>query len=276
MNSSQTDYPVPFAHAIVAIDASGKVILSQGDLDRVFPLASVTKVLTSIGTMAAVQEGAVDLTVPIDRRSESNAPYTVRHLLSHSSGLDVEGDGTRFRDAPERRRIYSNQGFDVLGRHLEKSVGMSREEWMYTRVYEPLGLRTTKIPGSPARDGLGNARDLTLVAKEFLSPRILAPETVTSMTSVAYPGLRGILPGYGSQADNTWGLGLEIKGAKSPHWTPLSASSRTFGHFGVSGSYLWIDPMRGVGAVFLGEEPFGAWHKENWPLLGEQIMAVAA
>lgn len=275
MSAPVDDYPVPFPHAIAAVDGSGKVLWSQGRLDRVFPLASVTKIVTSIGLMRAVEEGLVSLETQVGRRSDQDEPYTVRHLLSHSSGLDVEGDGTAFRDAPERRRIYSNQGFEVLGQHLEKSVGIPREEWMRTQVYQPLGLSSTQILGSPARDGIGTAEDLSVLVEEFFVSQILKPETVRSMSSVVFPGLRGILPGYGSQQDNSWGLGLEIKGNKSPHWTPPSASEQTFGHFGVSGSYLWVDPQKGVGAVFLGEEPFGQWHKENWPRLGEQIITAA-
>ncbi|WRS30338.1 serine hydrolase domain-containing protein [Actinomycetaceae bacterium MB13-C1-2] len=267
MNGRADEYPVPFRHAIAAVDGSGRVLWSQGELDRVFPLASVTKVLTSLGTMRAVEEGLVSLDTPIGRRTGHDEPYTVRHLLSHSSGLDVEGDGDSFRDAPEQKRIYSNQGFEVLGRHLEKSVGAPLEEWMRSRVYEPLGLQATEIPGSPARAGVGTAEDLTLLVEEFLDPQLFAPETLAVMTSVAYPGLRGTLPGYGLQPDNAWGLGLEIKGNKVPHWTPPGTSAKTFGHFGVSGSYLWVDPEQRIGAVFLGEEPFGKWHKENWPKL---------
>ncbi|MFZ1381924.1 MAG: serine hydrolase domain-containing protein [Scrofimicrobium sp.] len=275
MSGPVTEYPVPFPHAIAAVDGSGSVVWSQGELSRVFPLASVTKILTSLGTMRAIEEGRVDLETQVGRRSDQDEPYAVRHLLSHSSGLDVEGNGTVFRDAPEHRRIYSNQGFEVLGRHVENSVVAPREEWMRSKVYDPLGLQATQIPGSPARDGIGTVEDLTLLVEEFLAPQVLTPETLAAMTSVVYPGLRGTLPGYGLQQDNTWGLGLEIKGNKSPHWTPPSSSPETFGHFGVSGSYLWVDPQKGIGAVFLGEEPFGQWHKENWPRLGELIMTTA-
>ncbi len=275
MISLQADYPVPFPHAIAAVDASGEVIWSQGELERIFPLASVTKLLTAFGTMKVIEGGVIDLGDPVGRRSESDVPYTVANLLSHSSGLDAEGNGTNFRDAPERRRIYSNQGFEVLAKFVQDSVRLPLSDWMEGLVFEPLGLSSTSIPRLPSRGGIGNAMDLTLLVEEFLNPHVLKQQSVDVMTSPAFPGLSGILPGYGRQKDNLWGLGVEIKGNKTPHWTPTVSSAQTYGHFGVSGSHLWVDPTRQIGAVFLGAEPFGEWHKENWPILGDQINAAA-
>lgn len=283
------DYPVPFAHSVVAVDGQGRVLWEQGDVARVFPLASVTKIITSLATLRAVQQGATSLVevvgnAPIPEPSNGQtvergtgpgaapAPYTVAHLLSHSSGLDAEGDGSRFRDQPARRRIYSNQGFDVLGRFMERKTGERTSRWIDREVVAPLGLQSTTVPRSPARSGFGSALDLSVLIEELLQPQLLDPKTLRSFTGVSLPGLRGVLPGYGMQRNNDWGLGVEIKGDKSPHWTPPSSSPHTFGHFGMSGSFLWVDPVRQVGAAFLGAEPFGSWHKENWPRLGEQIL----
>ena len=70
------------------------------------------------------------------------------------------------------------------------------------------------------------------------------------------------------------GLGLEVRGHKSPHWTGSRNSPATFGHFGQSGSFVWVDPVAGRQAVFLGEQPFGAVHKASWPALCDQILAL--
>lgn len=271
-NGATFSFEVPFRHCLAAVDASGRVLAEQGDVNEVFPLASVTKIITAFGAMVAWQQGAIDPAQEAGR-DQAGRPYTVAHLLSHSSGLDVEGDGTRFRDAPGRRRIYSNQGFEVLGRHLEASVQVPLSKWLDVQVYQPLGLRATVIPSSPARSGFGDAMDLTLLAEELLRPTLLDPRVHSAFTSAVLPGLRGLLPGYGIQRNNEWGLGVEIKDHKQPHWTPAAASPKTFGHFGMSGSYLWVDPVQGVAAVFLGQEPFGPWHKEHWPTIGEQILA---
>lgn len=85
---------------------------------------------------------------------------------------------------------------------------------------------------------------------------------------------RRILPGYGRQAPNPFGLGVEVRGNKSPHWTGKGNSPRTFGHFGQSGSFIWVDPVAGRQAVFLGAEPFGPVHRRTWPALGDQILAL--
>ena len=284
-------FPVPFAHSIAAVARDGRVIWEQGDVTRIFPLASVTKIVTSLATLRAVQSGIVSLATIAGSAPQFHAnsrlgssgaldngeamPFTLAHLLSHSSGLAAEGNGMEFRDLPGMRRIYSNQGFDVLGDFMREKTGAATSRWIDREVAAPLGLRSTTVPSSPARSGFGSALDLTVLAEELLEPQLLTPKMASAFSEVALPGLRGILPGYGMQSDNTWGLGVEIEGAKQPHWTPSSASPLTFGHFGMSGSFLWVDPQRGIGAVFLGAEPFGPWHKANWPILGEKILEAA-
>lgn len=262
---------MPFSHAVAAVDGDGAVIWEQGDVARVFPLASVTKIISALATLRSVEQGNTSLAEVVGR-APSGTPYTVAHLLSHASGLAAEGDGADFRDEPGRRRIYSNQGFDVLGRFLEGKTGEVTSRWIDREVTSPLGLRSTTVPRSPARSGFGSALDLSVLAEELLRPCLLGPKMSRVFTQVALPGLRGILPGYGMQRNNDWGLGVEIKDHKSPHWTPAAASAQTFGHFGMSGSFLWVDPTRDIGVVFLGEEPFGPWHKQNWPVLGQQIL----
>ena len=88
------------------------------------------------------------------------------------------------------------------------------------------------------------------------------------------PGLDGVLPGYGRQRPNDFGLGVEIRGRKAPHWTGSGNSPATFGHFGQSGSFIWVDPVAGRQAVFLGAEPFGRAHAAAWPALNDQILAL--
>lgn len=269
-----TSYPIPFPHAVAAIKGDGSVVWEQGEVGRVFPLASVTKIVTAAATLRAAEVGLLDISTAVGA-APSGAQYTVAHLLSHSSGLAVEGDGNTFRAPPGQRRIYSNQGFDVLGDFLLSKLDVSLPMWIDQQVAQPLGLRSTTVPSSPARSGFGNAIDLTLLAEELLHPQLLTPKMHSALVTSVLPGLRGILPGYGSMKNNAWGLGVEIKADKHPHWTPPEASPRTFGHFGMSGSFLWVDPTRDLGAVFLGSEPFGQWHKDNWPDLGSQIIQAA-
>ena len=72
---------------------------------------------------------------------------------------------------------------------------------------------------------------------------------------------------------NDWGLGFELRDAKSPHWTGTRNSPRTFGHFGGSGSFLWIDPERGLGLACLCDLDFGSWALQAWPQLSDAVLA---
>ncbi len=50
-------------------------------------------------------------------------------------------------------------------------------------------------------------------------------------------------------------------------------SPATFGHFGRSGTFLWVDPVAGLGVGCLTDRPFGAWAGEAWPALSDAVLA---
>ena len=258
---------VPFVHTYALIDDSGQVLAEGGTLDRPFWLASITKLILAMGVEIAVDRRLLDFEQPA-----GPAGSTIRHLLSHASGLAPHGDGTVVAARVGRRRIYSDQGFELLGAELSKAVGMQANEWIRHELLMPLGAGATSIPGSYAHSGISTLMDLSLVAQELLSPKILTSDGVQRLTVPVFPGLPGVLPGYGFQVDNVWGLGVEIKGAKSPHWTAPQSSPMTFGHFGQSGSFLWVDPRSRQAGMFLGDEPFGPWHQENWSKFNQKLI----
>jgi CubicO group peptidase (beta-lactamase class C family) len=141
-------------------------------------------------------------------------------------------------------------------------------------VLRPLQMTATSLPGSAARDAISTAADLARVLHELLAPTgLLAAATLADATSVQFPGLRGVLPGYGAQDPNDWGLGLEIRGTKSPHWTGSANSPETYGHFGQSGTMLWVDPVAQVGLVALADRDFGPWATAAWPALANAVLA---
>lgn len=90
--------------------------------------------------------------------------------------------------------------------------------------------------------------------------------------TVQFPGLAGVLPGYGSQRPNDWGLGFEIRDGKSPHWTGSLNSAATFGHFGQSGTFLWVDPVADLALVALTDRDFGEWAHPLWPALSDGVL----
>ena len=246
------------------------VLHEAGDVDEIFPLASVTKPIGAWSALVAVDRGLLDLEAPAGPPAPDGA--TIAHLLSHSSGIAVDSDERLA--APGTRRIYSNRGIEILGERLEEATGTPLETWVETTVLEPLGMASVLIPGSPAHSGEVSARDLSLFARELAAPRLVSSALAERARTPVLPGLDGVLPGYGRQAPNPFGLGVEVRGNKSPHWTGKGNSPRTFGHFGQSGSFIWVDPVAGRQAVFLGAEPFGPVHRRTWPALGDQILAL--
>jgi CubicO group peptidase (beta-lactamase class C family) len=259
------NWPVPTAAAAV-VRADGTVAGSHGPADHRFPLASVTKPLAAYAALVAYEEGAIELDEPAGPEGS-----TVRHLLAHTSGLAF--DEHRATAAPGTRRLYSNAGFEVLGDHIAKATDIPFAEYLHQAVLEPLGMTATVLEGSPAKDGVSTVADLVRFAAEVQAPRLLDARTVLEAMSVVHPGLSGILPGYGNQKPNDWGLGFEIRDAKSPHWTGASSSPRTFGHFGQSGTFLWIDPDAGAACVALTDRDFGPWATEAWPRFTDAVLS---
>jgi CubicO group peptidase (beta-lactamase class C family) len=237
----------------------GRAEATYGDVDRSFAWASVTKLATAVAVLVAAEEGIVDLDEPAGPPGS-----TVRHLLAHASGLPLEG-GTPIAK-PGERRIYSNTGFDSLADHVALRAEMS-----FAAYFEAVwGFPLT---GSAASGVHGSLTQLAVVARELLTPARLARETLDEALMVQFPGLDGILPGFGRMTPNDWGLGLELRDGKQPHWTGADNSSRTFGHFGRSGTFLWVDPEGELALACLTDLDFGDWAKDAWPRLADAVLA---
>lgn len=257
----------PPEHAATAVvSAVGEIVGSNGDLGRSYALASVTKLLTAYATLVAVEEGVLGLD---DAAGPSGA--TVRHLLAHASGLDV--DQRTVRSAPGSRRIYSNAGFEVLAESVAQLSGIPFAVYVRESVLGPLGMDATTFDGSPAAGATSTVADLVRFVAELQSPVLLDPSTLAQATNVVFPGLSGVLPGFGRQNPNDWGLGFEIRDGKLPHWTGATSSPRTYGHFGQSGTFVWVDPAVGIACVTLTDRDFGAWATEAWPAYADAVLA---
>lgn len=264
------DWPVSTAAA--AVVGPDGVLAGYGPTGRDFRLASVTKPLAALAVLVAVEEGAVELDEPAGPPGA-----TVRHLLAHSAGLAFDGAPAPRRPVaePGTRRIYSNAGFEVLGEHLAAATGMAFGEYADAAVCEPLGLGRTVLTGSPAYGATSCVDDLAVLARDLLRPTLLHPTTLAEATAVQFPGLSGVLPGFGRQERNDWGLGFEIRAEKSPHWTGSRNSPRTFGHFGRAGTFCWVDPVAGLACVVLTDREFAEWAARCWPSLSDAVLTAA-
>jgi CubicO group peptidase (beta-lactamase class C family) len=260
------DWPVTSVAAAV-VGPSG-VVASHGDTAHRFALASVTKPLVARAAQIAIEEGVVELDTPAGPPGS-----TVRHLLAHASGLSIRSDESI--SEPGRRRVYSNYGFQVLAETLEQASGIEFGQYLTEAVFGPLEMTDTSLEGGAEAAGFGatsTVADLAAFARDLLRPVTVSEQMHSEAIDVQFPGLAGVLPGFGVQRPNDWGLGFEIRDGKSPHWTGSANSGRTYGHFGQSGTFLWVDPDVDVALVVLTDRNFGDWAYPLWPALSDEVL----
>ncbi|HEX5282191.1 MAG TPA: serine hydrolase domain-containing protein [Micropepsaceae bacterium] len=141
--------------------------------DTKFTIESVTKQFTATAIMMLVQEGKVSLDDPISKYYAASPPawkdVTIKHLLTHSSGIEdywvhrhadyydsdaskllkstgdifriVQNDPLGFR--PGMGFSYSNAGYALLAEVIRKVSGASYEDFLASRIFQPLGMRNS-------------------------------------------------------------------------------------------------------------------------------------
>jgi len=175
VNSSAQKYAIP--GVAVGVWADGQEIYACHGVtsldnplpvnqDTLFVLGSVTKTYTATALMCLVAKGLVELNAPVRRYvpelmlvdEQAASQITVLNLLNHTSGLDWrvdvdsgEGDDALAREVaklagvklvapPGARASYSQAGFDLLGRIIEKVTGKTYEQAVASLILEPLEL----------------------------------------------------------------------------------------------------------------------------------------
>lgn len=266
-------WPVPH-HALVVVGPDG-VLGATGDLSLRLRIASVSKPLTACAVLVAVEEGAVQLDDPAGPEGS-----TVRHLLAHASGygFDLES-GVVGR--PGAHRVYSNRGYDELAAHVERATEIPFAQYLTEAVFEPLEMTRSALEGSAAFAVHSTADDLARFAGWALrsslrggdATPVLSAWSFEAFTSVAFPGLDGVMPGVGRFDPLDWGLGPDRAFGREGHWAGTRVSSGTFGHFGGSGTFLWVDPGHRLAAVCLTDRDFGPWALQVWPGLCDDLVA---
>jgi len=141
--------------------------------DTIFELASVTKQFTATAIMTLVEDGRLNLDDSIMAHlancPETWKPITVRHLLTHTSGLPNLADGFKsLEQVPERvhyttadlfesatkdtldftpgaRFQYSDVGYFLLGMLVEKASGKRWSQYLDDRFFKPLGMTSTSV-----------------------------------------------------------------------------------------------------------------------------------
>lgn len=251
--------------AAAVFDTEGSVV-TRGDVTSPAPVASITKLVTALTILVAVEEGSIDLGTPLGPPGS-----TVRHLLCHAGGLPFEGDDAIA--AAGTRRIYSNTGYRLLADHLVRSTGMAFDVYAAEAVIGPVGMTGARLDGGADAGLVACVEGLVRLGVELLAPTVIHTSTWTEATTPQIPELAGVVPGWGHYDPCPWGLGPEIRGTKAPHWTGTEAPSEVFGHFGAAGTFLWVDPTIGVGCAVIAGRAFDSWAVDAWPVFSDKVRA---
>ena len=262
----------PVSHVSAAVLRAGDVIATVGDPTRVQRLASISKPISAWAILVAVEEGIVTLDQPVGQPG-----CTLRHLLAHAGGYPFEG--AEPIAPPELTRTYSNSGFSLAAQTVENAAGIAFADYLHEAVFAPLAMTSSVLRGSAAKGVRSNLDDTCRFVTEVMRPTLLHESTATDAQRTHFPTLAGMVPGVGRYTQCPWGLGFEVRGDKSPHWTGTTNSPRTVGHFGGAGTMFWVDPDRDLALVALADRDFDEWADTAlrvWPELSDAVIAGSA
>jgi CubicO group peptidase (beta-lactamase class C family) len=116
-------------------------------LDTPFNVASLSKIMTATAVLQLVEAGRLSLDTEVasilpDASTDPRfAQVRVKHLLSHTSGID--GDPNALAFAPGTGFRYSNRGFRMLGEIVAARTGMRFEDYLRLKVLAPAGMAST-------------------------------------------------------------------------------------------------------------------------------------
>jgi CubicO group peptidase (beta-lactamase class C family) len=293
--------------------------------DAIFLVASITKPLVAMGVLQLVERGELLLGTKVHEvipefGHRGSYRVTIRHLLTHSSGLpDMLPDNLELRQARAslqtflegtcrvefdfptgQNSVYSSMGFVLLGEIIHRVSGLPAREYLQREFFGPLGMADTALgtpddwyTGTPTRaDRLVEVRvpdsmrdghewnwnsrywrslgapwggllttpiDLSHYARMMLGrgqldgTRVLSPAAVEIATRNQLDPLREIPETV--RRCKGWGLGWRL------HWPAHSANfgdllgPNAYGHWGATGTLLWMDPDTASWCVILSTEP---------------------
>lgn len=257
------EWPAPNT-SICVIDRNGQSH-TFGDTSRTSRIASVSKLLTAWAAHIAIEEGSTTLDAPVGQDG-----CTLAHLLAHAGGYSFDGELPIV--SPERKRIYSNSGYDLITDHLETVTEILFSDYLNDAVFAPLGMTSSSLIGSGAKDVVSCVDDLIEFALELRNPRLISTDTAQKAITTQFGELEGVVPGVGRFDPCNWGFGPEIHGAKHPHWMGARNSASTFGHFGGTGSFIWHDPVANISCIALCRVEFDKWALHHWPQFFDALL----
>ena len=250
--------------------------------DTVFLLASITKPMTAAAVMKLVDAGEMRLHDPVPRylpefKGGDRALMTVRHLLTHTSGLPdmlADNDALRRRHAPLKDFVagalktpllfkpgtecrYQSMGILLAAEIVERLTMRPLREFLAREIFQPLGMSATSL-------GLGGRRlETTAPSQVTADPGwnwnsrywrdlgapwggALAPagDVAKFLEAFLKPGflkpesVRAMVTDQNAGINKPYGVGFAVSGLGA------GCSPKAFGHGGSTGTACWADPER--------------------------------
>lgn len=269
-------------------------------VDTIFDMASITKpVATATSVMKLVQEGKVRLRDRVSQylpefAANGKKEITIEHLLTHQGGLVPDNRLADYLEGPElawqriwelepvhgvaKRFVYTDVGFLVLGKLVERVSGQNIAEYSQENIFRPLGMKDTgylprrelwnRVAPTEKQDGkwlrgtvhdpraaalngiaghaglFSTAQDLALYANMMLTGRAMDGQTVLSRPTIQE------MTTARDVAGQRRGLGWDMRSKYSSNRGELY-SQAAFGHGGFTGTAMWIDPELDLFVIFL-------------------------
>lgn len=149
--------------------------------ETIFEAASLSKVVFAYGVLKLVDEGKIDLDVPLNKYLGNNYRIgdadarinliTARRVLSHTAGFPNwhfdETTPLPINFTPGEKFGYSGEGFVYLSVAVEKITGMKLEEFMQKTVLQPLGMTNSSFRWQDRYDKIGAFRHDLIGTKLF-------------------------------------------------------------------------------------------------------------
>ena len=282
--------------------------------DTVYDLASLTKVVTATLALVLHAEGALPLETEVGELFPEARPGLARHpfeeALRHATGLaawvplyaidrnpeDALRQVLEGAFPPVSGATYSDLGYMVFGRAVERATGVDLEALIRRKILEPLEMESTSARPGPrpevAECFLDNGRELELAARKGI---LLIPEVIRRH-GTPQDGNARFLGGLAGHAGLFSTVGDLLKLAEEWRrpgrlldpdlvtralggsgrfalgwWRPSAAApvaeawpSSSYGMLGFTGGLLWVDPENGRSAVLLGHRVSSARSAEGW------------
>lgn len=268
-----------------------------------YDIASLTKVVvTTTAVVKLYEEGKLKLDDPVVRyipefRNRGKEKITVRHLLLHNSGLpafktlyQTTSTAKAVLDSvynseliytPGDSTVYSDFGFIVLGKIVEKITGMMLDQYAAQTFFQPLGMtrtmfnppeslwnniapteidtvwrrglvrgvvhdeRAALLGGVAGHAGLfSTASDLAIFTQMMLNAGYYGGRNYLRPESYRLVALR-------HDSNSTRTIGWDTKAPTGYSSAGTLFSSMAFGHTGFTGTSIWVDPQRNLFVIFL-------------------------